>query len=188
MSSSKKLIITVVFSTLAVAGSFFLFLRIFRETEKNARERAGIASEISASEGKRILLRNAQIMLTQNENATTRIKNIYIDSENPVEFIEEIEHLAQITHNNLLLDLSHAAPDERYLGFEITLEAVEKNTLDFLALLELLPYEITVTKINFQKIGFGSPRASETESKRIVEKNPDTRLFLSLQVKTRVNL
>lgn len=183
-SPDKKLIITIVLSTLAVAGSFFLFLKIFGETEKNTREKADIAAEISASEEKRTLLGNAQIMLTQNKDAIARIKNIYVDGDNPVEFIEEIERLARMTHNNLLLDISHAASDEKHLGFEITLEAVEKNTLDFLTLLELLPHKITVTKINFQKLGPESPRAPETESKKNVEKNPDTRLFLAIRVRT----
>lgn len=186
-SSNKKLIITIILSTLAVAGSFLLFLGIFGETKKNTRERADIASEISASEGKRALLRNAEILLTRHGDEIARIQNVYIDGDNQVEFIEEIERLARTTHNNLFLDVSHAASDEKDLGFEITLEAIEKNALDFLTLLELLPYEITITKINFQKLGPGSPRASETESKRIVEKNPDTRLFLAIQVKTRVN-
>lgn len=185
MSTFKKKFIAILFlSSLAVGGSFFLFLLVLNETQKNMEEIAAAQQEISASEEKRAAISKAKTLFAQYESAITRINNVYVNKDSPVEFIEEIERLAEKTRNNLALAIDSPASDGSFLGFQITLEAIEKNALDFLSLIELLPYEIIITELHFQKIEQGSSSARETESKRIVEKNPDTRMHLKIRVGT----
>ncbi|MBI3273657.1 MAG: hypothetical protein HYZ69_00780 [Candidatus Colwellbacteria bacterium] len=183
--ANKKLAAIIAFSLCAIGVSVFLFAEIFRETRKNAAIIARLKTQISAEEQKRALSHEAKTLLSDRKDDIAKIENTFVDKNTPVEFIESIEALARRTRNTMSLEIDSANSDDARLGFRLTLEALEKNTFDFLTLLELLPYHISITEINFQKIASASLQTRETDQRKIVEKSPDTRLFLQMFVAAR---
>ena len=90
----------------------------------------------------------------------------------PIDFIETIESLASTTQNEILLGFDEKSPDPQYLLFRITLTGSESNLLKYFSLIELLPYEIRVDDINFQR-GAGEH----------TEKSATDQLILSIRVR-----
>ena len=80
----------------------------------------------------------------------------------------------------LLIDLDAQFSTEEFLAFRLTLDGANQGLLKYLSLLELLPYEVKINEITFQRSVSERPGVAGSGSAGA----RTSRLLLSIGVKT----
>ena len=173
ITSYQKLILALVISVI-VAGCFGYIFWWFFSTVVNARTSLeNLRSKISAQEEDKISIRREGRLLEEKKEDIDRIRNFLVEREQPVGFIESLEDLARKTKNTIVMDLDEKQSSiGKNLVFRLTVEGKEESVLKYLELLELLPYQIYLTEVSFQKL----PGARGGVTSRII---------ISIQVRTK---
>ena len=180
LSPKQKLIFTsgISLAVMAILAWTFFYLAY---GVINARSSAGIIMErIAKVEAEIAQARTFKGILKDRGDDIAYIEKLFVDRERPVELIERLESTASSTRAALLIDLDARSADEEFLALRLTLEGSNQSILKYLSLLELLPYEIKIDEIAFQRSG--------NEQPKIVGSGPagarTSRLLLSIGVRT----
>lgn len=178
LSSAHKLIgmsLALVAVALAVLWGF---LYVVKKVNDEAGALESIRGEVASAEAERQSVRQSESILKSRENDIARIENFLIDPVQPVDFIEALEGLAQKTNNVIVLDINDNGAPKGQLAFHINLTGTQKSVLNYLTLLQLLPYQISIQDFNYQKTTKGSVGQKNSAS--------DTNMLLTIQVKTKI--
>lgn len=135
-----------------------------------------VKQEIISAEAERKEARSLKKTLEERDADIARINKFIINRQSPIEFIEELENLARRTQNSIILDVQNEknGPD---LSFRLTLEGSQDSVTKYLRALELLPYEIQVEDIAYQRV---------SSDPRVAGSSAFSRLILSIKVKAGV--
>jgi len=136
---------------------------------------------ISLERERRDARRTGSLLLTREKELEPLIQ-FFVDRERPVAFLEHLEEVARRTRNTLAVDVGQEQQDESALALRLTIEGNRKSLLQYLKLLELMPYQITVEDIAFQDISGGASARSGKQTAA-----PSAQLLISIRVKTKIS-
>lgn len=177
-SAKQKLIFTIIFSLVASSLSafgFWILVSGIADAQKGMRDGD---SKIVAFDADRKSARRARTILKERSEDLSRIRNVLVDRERPISFIETLETYAKTVGVATTLGVDEANKEAGTLTFRLALEGKEQNILTYLSLIELLPFETKVINLNFSR----TPKNEVAVS--IKEVPQTTQLILSLTVKT----
>ena len=165
---AKKLIATVIISVMIIlfsAGAFWQFSRNMQNNKESLRD---TLAKIAQLEEEKKAAQSAKDLLKQRSADLARIENVSVNRKEPLEFIEALETLGRDTKNLISLDFDESRREENRLFFRLTVEGTEQSARQYLKLLELMPYQIQVEDVFFQKFleeGKTAPNFSKDKSK-----------------------
>ena len=169
-------------SIVAIAISFFLIIASIAGTWFLYREMRGIKTEIQTIrdgiallEAENGAIRDFQTIRSRRADDIKRINNFFIEKDRPLDFIEAIESLGRITRSTLAIDAGGIDKESDYFTFRLAIDGDPENTLNFLSLLEQIPYTIRVSSFTVSNLE-GNPQ--DPEMRR-------TRLSLTINARTK---
>lgn len=168
-SIKQKFIITALLCAGTVTASLYIFFWLVSTIQNSEANLEEIKSNVSIYEMDRAAIRLSEKIISEYGFSITRVNEFFIDDKRPINFIEDIQDLAKKTENSIELNLREGSDQKGWIDFLIKIEGSEKNVLDYLTLLELMPYEIRIKDLKYQT--------------RVSEKS--ALLNLTIQVKTK---
>lgn len=143
----------------------------------------GLRYKIVELEGDRTRARLMKQVLETREHDFGRVSNFLVQREQPIDFIEFLDEIKRQTTSSVAVEVGDPKEDSAMLTFRLVVEGKQKNIEKYISLLELMPYEIRVEEIQFQKVSAGENLAAA----RIKTAGglPDSRLNVVIKVKTR---
>lgn len=151
LSAATKLISAIVLAGAIALLTITAFIWFFFYVKNMESRFTAIESKISTMEDNRAAAKRAIGTIREDASALQRISKFFIDRENPVSFIEELETLARDTHNTISLNINEQKSTSDSFVFHLTLDGDTSSVMRYLTLLELLPYEIIVQDIGYQE-------------------------------------
>lgn len=180
LSSKQKLIFTSGISlvvSIALAWAFFYLASGVIGARSSAET---VMQRIAKVEAEIAQANTFKSILEDRGDDIAHIEKLFVDRERPIELIERLESAATSTRVVLSIDLGAQSSNEEFLDLRLTLEGSDQGLLKYLSLLELLPYEIKIEEITFQRSG--------NEQSRAAGSGPagarNSRLLLSIGVRT----
>lgn len=177
ISPFKKLIAASAVSPAAIAGLLFIFITISNNMRNYRATLATTVTEITSGEKDFDRLNKISDLLKNRKSDIGRLQGISIDRARPLTFIETIEQIGHATNVNVSLGVTELKGNSDSLFFGATLEGTEKSVRTMLALIQTLPYQITIESITFQQDISRTPNTG-TLPQSI------TRIVLAMRVKT----
>jgi hypothetical protein len=126
-------------------GTLFLYNGI----EQERTEIQNLKTETLLTEQQTQAMKNFRSIATKREKEISRIGKFFINTERPIEFIEDMEALASSTKNKLILTIADSA-EKNAFSFNVSVEGTRQTTFTFLKLLELMPHKISLKQFGYQ--------------------------------------
>ena len=177
ISPFKKLIAASAVSLAAIAGLLFVFVTISNNVRNYRATLATTVTKITSGEKDFDRLNKISDLLKNRQSDIQRIQSIAVDRARPLTFIETIEQIGHATNVNVSLGVNEIKGSSDSLFFGATLEGTKKSVRTMLALIQTLPYQITIESITFQQDIPRTPNAGSLPSSI-------TRIVLAMRVKT----
>jgi len=158
----------LVFSTLAVSAILVVYIFLFLYIAAEGRETSILQNDVDFVTQKESKLRSIQSTLSETEDDRTRLDTYFVSPDGIVPFIESIEGFAGVSgatidissvDTDLLLietsEKSRKAEKEENLFAELVrlnfkAHGTWSQVAHTLALLETLPYRVTITRATFE--------------------------------------
>lgn len=176
----KKLILASACWTLA-AGLLAFGVISFHARIKNFGEVLGAAhAKVEDFEEKREDTKRLSLFFKEHKADVERMQRFFIDSQHPIDFIEELERIARQTGNSISLAVDEGTRKEGALLFHVSAEGKEGGLRRMLEAFEFIPYASGIESVTFQA-GAGGKEAA------LYPSNPQSnaRMEITLRVKTR---
>lgn len=178
ISSRQKLAAVSGAACIALALAAGIFWRAADEIYQGERRQQGIRQRIEDLGAQRRRARISEGLLRERQADIRRIRAFFADRKSPIAFIEAAEGAAARTDTTTVLDADEKASSDTVLRFQMTIQGDTDHLLDFVRMLELLPYPIDIRDMVFQNAsGAGAVSAADAI--------PVARLLLSLDVGAR---
>lgn len=168
----QKLSAGILLSLVLTVVSGGVFVWIYLQVRDSAERLTRIETEIAMLEEERRRARSADFISEEKKEEISRLDAFLIPGDKPIEFIEDLEKIARGTANKVTLDLVTEKAAGGAFSFRITAEGTEESVARHLLLIELLPHEISVEDLTFQKL-----RTAPGEEEKV-------RLVVVINVKT----
>lgn len=165
-------IVTSVVSAAAIGASgasFFIVSRNIQTSRDNLQEMAGEIMSMNADHSRILSLSE---LFKQRADDISRLNNLSVNKQRPLDFIERIESIAHITNSTLALGADEVKGDPTTLLFRVAADGNEIGLRNFIKLIEALPYQISIENVSFQR-DMNTP----------VQGKPNAHLILALKVK-----
>ena len=133
-------------------GAIILFFWFWADVGRTRYLLADIEAETRALEEERRMARSSSSVLEERKTETARIRKFFVDRERPVEFIENVEVLARTTGNEIVLGIDEGRKTPGTLAFRFNLGGTPQSVWEYLSLLELAPYQITIEDLSFRRV------------------------------------
>lgn len=102
--------------------------------------------------------RIASAIIRNRQNDIQRVNNFFVDKNKPINFVEDLESSAKRLGNDFIIDLDEGRSKGGLVYFRLTVSGTEKSTRQYLKLLELMPYKISIEEMEYQDLGKGGVR------------------------------
>lgn len=180
ISSRQKLAAVSGAACVALALAAGVFWLAVDEIRQGERRQAYIQQRVEDLADERRRTRVSEGLLRDRQEDIRRISAFFAPRKSPIAFIEAAEGAAARTGNTIVLDADETASTETALRFRVTVQGGADHLLDFVRVLELLPYPIDIRDMVFQN-------ASQNASGAVpaTDAIPVARLLLSLDVGAR---
>ena len=174
----KKIIITSLISFCTIGVLVFFFILISNNIRSYRDDLDSIIANIASSNDEVNRLVRISDTIKNRKMDIQRLQNLVIDRQRPLRFIETIEQIGRLTNTKIALNVSDAKGNTNSLVFNATLEGQEEKIRMMLALIQTLPYQISIEGISFQR-GTANTFQSNQEGS-----SGGTRLLLTMRVNT----
>ena len=161
-------------------GLWWLFTRI----ESDHASLGMIESSIAFLRNERGEAQNASLIMKTREHDIERLNRFAVDAEWPVEFVEHMEHVAEMTKNTITLDVDETKKVRGELMFRVVVDGNMKSVFRYLKLVELMPYDIAIHEAILQQISSVSALKVSSDTRPAPLITPTARLTLLIRVKT----
>lgn len=178
ISSRQKLSAVSAAAGIALALAGWGFWRGVWEIRQGELRQAYILQRIADLSDERRRARVSEGLLRERQDDLRRISAFFAPRKSPIAFIEAAESAAARTGTVIVLDADEKASSDTALRFRVTIQGTADHLLDFVRVLELLPYPIDIRDMVFQNIPADSVLSA-------ADKTPSARLLLSLDVGAR---
>lgn len=147
----RKIATTYVIAGLLLLSSVAVLVLISRGLQQSRERIIQTASQAAALEEERKLARLAEDIFDGYNSEISRIERFLVKKDAPVDFIEELEGLARSTGTSLLISSAGGSTLGGFLPLRLEIKGGGDGVLRFLKLLELMPHDIRVEEINWNK-------------------------------------
>ena len=130
------------------------------EIDKSALGLRAIKEELELDIARRAQYTELQHLVLVNREAIKEVDAAFLDPEQDIDFIREIEAMTNrtsLTHTLTPLSFQSPANGAAFATSAITVEGTYGNVLRFLELLEHMRYPVTITNVSLQKLGILIP-------------------------------
>lgn len=160
LSPFSKLILSLSLSAVSVGFAAWIFTWLVSGVHSTVIALTSIEEKLSTLEEDEKMTRTLGGLYRMQADNLARINRFFVDREEPLQFIQEVERLSRATGNKVAIDFNAQESKGGALAFKFTVEGSRKNTFLFLRLLELIPYPAAVENISFQNetLDFNSVR------------------------------
>lgn len=177
ISPLKKFIVVSLISLAAITTLVFIFVIMSRNVSSYRAKLETTVAAITLGEKNFNHATKISDLIKNRDRDLQRIRHIAVDRQHPLPFIEVIEQIGHITGVKIALAVDEKSASQE-LAFHATLEGDEKNMRTMLALIQQLPYQITIDNIAFQ----GDASSALNQERRVSPHT--THLLLTMRVKT----
>ena len=149
---STKILIVIIICNLAVlAGYYFLF----KDIERQTKEAGSLTDTIDLGESKNSRLSSLRAVVKDTETKRQQISGYLLPTESQIQFIENIENLAkksglEVKTNNIA-NADSGVENVKYFKIQIQTQGSWNNVMYFLNQLENMPYDIRVSSFSNNK-------------------------------------
>jgi len=157
MSYSKKRIILIIFFLVSfLVVVFLIILPLIKEIKIKSEEFLQEKQVLTQLKIKTENLKKAQTLYTEYQSKFEKIKSLFIDPREPINFVEFLER--ESNNSNLSIGMSINPAKEikgdpwPSMNFQLTLKGTFPNFLEFLEKLESAPYLIEFQNLNIRKL------------------------------------
>lgn len=144
------------FTLLILAGGAALlslaFVRVSLHVIEVKKTLLTIEENVRTLESYRRQAINAQKLLETRSEDIARVQALQIDPERPLNFIQQVEALAEKTKTLVTLDAQSLSAGSKGLSLRATIEGTDARARAMLGLLTLLPYRVDIQNIFFQRV------------------------------------
>lgn len=146
----------LIFGSLSLGLIILLISPLFQEIQKNSKSLVLTRSSLDLLERKIENLESFQIFYKKNKANFEKLDSLFINPQEPVDFIQFLEQQAQ--DSEVLLKISPPAVQKLKKGlwpsmnFRLTLKGPFPNFLKFLEKLESSPYLIEISSLNARRL------------------------------------
>ena len=162
---------SVLLVIIAILG--FIFIYISNNVSSTRNELGRTVTEISLMEENQTRLTRMSDLLQERKSDITRLTNLSVNRDRPLQFIERIEQIGHLTNTILSLNIDEARGTSESLMFRASIDGSETGVRNMLRLIEALPYQITIENMAFQR----EPNLDAASLK------PNSHLNISMRVK-----
>lgn len=154
MSSSRYILIIGSLLAMLTWGSYIFFLW---DLGVQKEEIDSLKAEVAFYEDRHIEIREMISFLESKDDQIKDIEGFFLvyNEQNIVDFIKKIEQLGEETGVNL--EISNLTPlnedDKKYLNADIALIGGWEEINKMIALVEYIPYKVSITNLNLKKEG-----------------------------------
>jgi hypothetical protein len=152
-SDNKKFITSVILiagiNIAGIIGCWLVFSAVQKERSAVLEARRGI----DIGERRLNNVRSLGALLKDIEKDTEKISATFLNSETIVKFIEELESINQKTGTNLLVRVINLPNQSETKApyFEFQIRGSFRGLFQYLILLENVPYQITIDRVNLTR-------------------------------------
>ncbi len=177
MTSRTIFFVTVALSCVSLSASAYWFAGLASSVLDYRTTLQKLDEQISALEEKRLRARRIEALLQGRAADLARVKTSFVERR-PVLLIEEIERIADHTKNTLALEIIESEPLLHDVGLRLIIEGTEASVRTMLELVELLPYQVSVDDLAFERINVSSASGATLLSTTRSVSTPSARLTL----------
>jgi len=183
-SAHRILFITLAFSFASIAGFGFGLWWLYVQIGRFDAVFGGLEKNIAGFEREREEAKRFAGLKDRARRDFDRIEKFFVNREEPLRFIEDLEALASQSRNTIAIDADEAGSSGEELLFRLTLEGREENLAQFVRLLERVPYHLVLEEMAFQSTrsivtGLGGSASFSAGPERSGD-----RLTISVRIKT----
>ena len=177
-SPLQKLISTIILALLIMGTAAKLYGMLVANITAMNEKNSMLENKIANSEEDQRHAHTLSVLFESRKDAIERIKQIFVNRERPVAFLDDLTSLGNNTGNKIALDYLENESTEALLSFRLTVEGTEGTIIKFLRILELSPYSVAIQELNWEKL-------NEENVSRNAPPVPPIRLTLRLTVAVR---
>lgn len=177
MTPRTVFFITVTVSCIALGASAYAFTRLANRVLNYRTTLEILDAQISALEEKRMHARRIDTLLKGRAADLARVKASFVERR-PIALIEEIERIADHTKNNLVLEIIEDGSVPRDVELRLSIEGSEQSVRAMLQLIELLPYQVSIDDLTFERVNVSGASAATSLSATKGVSVPSARLTL----------
>jgi len=144
------LIASVIFFVISIA----VFVILKKEINNNNQITKERDAELQAATLKKDETKSSERLLKLVENERTLLGTHFIKSSDVVVLLDAIENLAPLVRVKAEVTQVDVAPDNTSLSVGLSSSGTFEALYKFLKLLENAPYQLEITSMNMQKVGF----------------------------------
>lgn len=148
----QKFFITVIFLVLIIAAVAGAYALMYWRVNTAVADLALLDSEIASRHQEQRGTRSLTALLQQRAPDFDRLRAFGVSRTNPIAFLKNFETLAAKTNITIAITLDNGATAGDVIKFQFIIEGAEKNVAAMLALIEHVPYELTIDDISMQRI------------------------------------
>jgi len=152
----KTIIFSVAAALITVVLVVFAIYPLIKGIKEDSEELSSIKKEVALSKGEIGEIKQLQELLESLEEGSSKIEEMFIDAEVPIDIIQFWEKIAG--EANLEITISPASIKEEknerweFISFQIQLSGSPENTLMFLEKLEKGPYFTEIENLTIKKL------------------------------------
>lgn len=155
--ATQKFAAIILLSAAGVLVSAWTFVRLSSGALDARASIIQIQADTKRFEEDQVAARTLAKVVGERTADIGRLKAFFVDRQEPVAFIEQLEDLGRATHTSVSLSLpsSSGSTDNGVLSFRITVDGSPDNLVTYVKLLGLLPYNVALHDLAFQKLEEG---------------------------------
>ena len=164
---------------MAAAG---IFLLLAGRVWSDADVRRDFASKINDRMNERVIGNRSAALFSSRSADIERIRSFFINRDQPVAFVENLERAATKSGAIVTFDLDEANSTPHDLLFRLTVGGSQESVIRYLELLETMPYLMHGEEITFEKAAPGN--AGGTVGFGPLGRPSDARALVTIRVQT----
>jgi len=179
----QKFFATAGFTGVVIATVALACVWMYRRTIVLASELARLDVEIASQRKEQHQTGSLTALLHRHRADFDRLQDLRISRADPAPFFRTLETLAARTHTTITINLDNRDTASESMAFRFAIEGTQNNAADMLALIEHVPYELTIDDLSIEKASNERTGASASGQDSGAGRPSMTRLTLGVHIK-----
>ncbi len=176
MKANHKHYTLILFSILTLVFTVIAYLAVYKMIINQSKKGAEASTIISTQDEKRMMETQLESLFNSTKEERAFISDLFINKEEIVPFIEEIEKIDD--YSNVELNISSIDSDDLYFKAHIEAEGTWHDIMHTLILIENMPYSVSINNIKLE-----GEKDIAVDTKK-TEKKLEKKWKLSLDIRT----
>lgn len=148
----QRFFATAGFTGMVIVAIALACVWMYRRTAVLASELARLDIEIASQRKEQQQTGLLAALLQKHRADFDRLRSLRISRTNPAPFFQKFETLAAHTHTAIMINLDNRDAASESIAFRFAIEGTRSNVADMLALIEYVPYELTIDDLSIENV------------------------------------